>query len=251
VKVINNLIAAPGLVSALHLFVFGSVILVYNTPRIIKRPYGRARKTNKNRSWYLLFFFTGLGLSVFELYHMPGQILMLSCLLSLLAFAYFLPVLPFRDKKRLRDFGWLKIVVLAGVWTASTSILPVLYWDKRITDYPVEVLLRLVFIFTICIVFDIRDMQADKKNNIFTLPGKLGLRNSYRLINTTLLLFVFLSVVQYLKYPSMTRLAGAFFTAIVTKAVVEYLRKNPSERGYSGLADGVMIVYAMVILIPA
>jgi len=180
---------------------------------------------------------------------LPWPLVIGCIILGSFAFAYSFPLLPFKDKKRLRDFGWLKILVLAGVWTISTSVLPILASGGNITEYPFEIMVRFAFIFTLCIVFDIRDMQADLQNNIYTLPHKVGIRNSYRLIKFTLLLFVILSIAQYLHYPFEKRLAGALATAIITWIVVVYLRKHPSERAYLGLADGVMLVYAALILI--
>ncbi len=239
----------PLLISRLHILVFGSTLLVYNTPRIIRRPNTGDPLKQPYRKWYSLFFFVGLILAVAGLWGQPDVLQLASFTLSAFAFAYFLPLLPFKDKKRLRDFGWLKIIVLAGVWTTATSVLPMLYWQKNISGYPVEIATRLVFIFTLCVIFDIRDIRADVSNNIDTLPNKVGLRNSYRLINFTLLLFSGLSVIQYLRYPLASRLAGALLTAVITKAIVVYLRRHRSEKAYIFLADGVMIVYAALVLL--
>ena len=247
-RLINN--ASPAVFSRLHILVFGSTLLVYNTPRVIRKPDPGYPKSSEYRYWYFFFFFAGSILTVIGLHGASIQLQATAILLGVFAFAYFLPLLPFGNKKRLRDFGWLKITVLAGVWTVATSVLPMLYWQRSIGDYPIEVLLRLMLIFTLCVIFDIRDMQADHINNINTLPQKVGIRNSYLLINTTLLLLVILSVVQYIRYPLAGRFASAVLTAIVTWGVSRYLQKRPSERGYLLLADGVMLVYAFLVLIP-
>jgi len=246
-RLINGI--SPAICSNLHALVFGSTLVVYNMPRIARRPLGRDWVL-RYRPWHFILFFTGILLTATGLYTMPWQMVICSSILGFLAFAYSLPLLPFKDKKRLRDFGWLKITVLAGVWTIATSVLPILYWHKSISDYPIEVLLRLLFIFTLCIIFDIRDMQADERDNIKTLPQKVGIINSYRLINTTLILFIIFSIVQYIHFHEPERLVGALLTAIITRAVVFYLKKNPSDRGYNILADGVMLLYACLILIP-
>ena len=243
-------LATLPLITHLHVLVFGSTLLVYNAPRIIHLPRNKERPANAYRNWHLFFFCTGGAMAIFGLYFMPLNIIITAILLSLFAFAYFLPILPFKNRKRLRDFGWLKIFVLAGVWTIATSVLPILYFQKSVVDYPFEILLRLSFIFTLCVVFDIRDMQIDLEHNIYTLPHKVGLQNSYRLINITLLLFVGLGVIQYIRFPVGERLAGVIITAMVTRLVADYLKKYPSERGYLVLADGLMLLYAILILIP-
>ena len=240
---------SPSLFSSLHVLVLGSSLLVYNTPRIIRRSNTGDPAKQPFRPWYFFLFFAGLAMAVAGLYRQPAQLQLSSVVLSLFAFAYFLPLLPFKNKRRLRDFGWLKIIVLAGVWTTATSILPMLYWHKNISSYPAEILIRLFFIFTLCVIFDIRDIRADISNHINTLPNKVGLRNSYRLINITLLLFVGLSLLQYTRYPSPSRLIGALLTAVLTKIIVIHLRKHPSERAYLFLADGVMLVYAGLVLL--
>jgi 1,4-dihydroxy-2-naphthoate octaprenyltransferase len=110
-------------------------------------------------------------------------------------------------------------------------------------------LLRMFFIFALCVLFDLRDVQQDVENNIYTLPSKVGIANSYRLIYAALSLFVIVSVVQYSRFHLADRLAAALITAIATIAVAIYLRKRPSDKAYAILADGVMLVYALAILI--
>jgi len=187
-------------------------------------------------------------MSVAGLYGLPWNFVMWCIILGVFAFSYFLPVLPFKNKKRIRDFGWLKIAVLAAVWTTATSVLPILYWRKQVTTFPFEIMLRLVFIFTLCVLFDIRDMQKDRESNIDTLPHKVGIMNSYRLVHLALLLFAALSIIQYARFPVAGRLAAAFITATATWVVAGYLRKNPSDRAYAALADGVMLVYAVGVM---
>ena len=246
-KLING--STPRLISGLHILVFGSTLLVYNMPRIIRKPNGRPRAIQFRR-WHFFLFFTGTLMTGAGLAHMPLSIIYVSGMLGIFAFAYFLPMLPFENKRRLRDFGWLKIAVLAGVWTIATSVLPMLYWQKNIGQYPAEILLRLLFIFTLCIIFDIRDMQIDQKNNITTLPQKVGLENSYRLIDITLILFVVCCFMQYTRFHEGGRLLSSLVTAVVTRVVTGYLRRQPSDRAYLALADGVMLVYAILVVIP-
>jgi len=244
-RLINS--AIPPVVSHLHILVFGSSLLVYNTQHIIKwqqYTYGLHRNM---RGWYFLFFSTGMVMVIASLFWLSMEMLITCIVLSIFTFTYSWPLLP--GKRRLREYGWLKIMVLAGVWTIVTSILPLLYSSKHIIDYPFEILLRFVFVFTLCVIFDIRDMQTDSESHIDTLPNKVGIKNSYRLINSTLVLFVLLSVIQYYRYPVNGRLIGAVVTAMATTVVVRYIKKHPSGKAYLGLADGVMILYALLILL--
>ena len=245
-RLITN--SSPPLLSHLHILVFGSALLVYNAQHIIRWRRKVSGIHILFRPWYFLFFGAGAAMVITSLFWLSAEMLVACIVLAAFTFTYSWPLLPFKNKKRLREYGWLKILVLAGVWTIVTSILPIVFINKNIGDYPYEVVIRFVFIFTLCIVFDIRDMQTDLANNIETLPHKFGIKNSYQLINITLTLFAVLSVIQYLRYHDIERLTGSLFTAVITKLVVSYLRKHPSGRAYLGLADGVMMVYALLVL---
>jgi len=243
----------PAFFSPLHLFVLGSTLLVYNTHYVVKRSSpqvsDRVSWSQHHVYWHYIFFTIGFVSCIGSLFFLSWQILEACVVLGILSFAYSLPLLPFARKKRIKDFGWIKITVLTGVWTIVTSVLPIIYWHKNITDYPYEILLRFVFMFTLCVAFDIRDMQTDLEADIFTLPNIIGLRNSYVLMNGTLLLFAFLSVVQYLRYPSPARLTGELLSVLLTKAAILYTKKYPSDKAYLGYVDGMMLVYGLLCMI--
>lgn len=242
----------PELFSPLHVLVYGSTLLVYNTHYLIKPTYPelseRMQWSQHYRIWHYGGLLTGLVCCVYGVFTLPISIFYACAVLGVLSFAYSLPLLPFKDKRRLKDFGWVKIWVLTLVWTIVTSVLPMLYWDKALTDYPFEILLRLVFMFTLCVAFDIRDMQTDKDANIYTLPNIIGVKNSYRLMDTALVLFVVLSIVQYLRYPITSRLIGEILTAACTALVIRYSKHHATDKVYLGLVDGMMLLYAILVL---
>src|SRR5690606_8868295 len=131
-----------------------------------------------------------------------------------------------------------------------TAVFPILFWDQEISDFPVEIMLRFLFMFTLCVAFDIRDAQTDLKARIYTLPNLIGIRSSYRLMDVALLLFAALSVVQYLRYPSAGRLAGEMLTVVFTRLAIMYTRRYPSDRNHLLVIDGMMLVYAILLLLP-
>ncbi len=235
-------------VSWLHLLIFGGTLLIYNTPRLIPKPYGKIRKSRKHFGWYLLFFTIGLISVISSSYSLPAVVIKLMAVLGAISFAYYLPLLPLKDKRRLRDFGWLKIFVLTMVWTMVTCILPIIYHNNNPLNFPFDISERLLFIFTLCIVFDIRDIKTDIGNNIRTLPGRLGLRYSYQVINVALTFFVLVCLIQYTRYHYQGRLIAGLATAIITWLVISYLKNHTSDRAYNALADGVMLIYAVLAL---
>ena len=238
----------PPLYTPLHILVLGSTLLVYNLPVIIN-------STNSQRFYSQrgIFFFIGGLLTVLSFFFLPIHIIIAATLLGMLALAYSLPILPFKNKKRLRDFGWLKIIDLAGVWTIATAILPILYYQKPVLDFLVEIAIRFVLIFILCIVFDLRDMQLDHLNNLKTLPNKIGIKNSYLLINAAIILFVVLSIIQFNAIHNLHQLLASLSTAMVMHFIAPYLHNKPYDRDrdrfYIILGDGTLLLYALLVLL--
>lgn len=243
----------PELFSRLHALVFGCSLLVYNIhPAVKKRvssTIGLPRLTKYHQPVYAAIAGAGLLTAAFSIPVLSAHMIIALAVLGFISFAYTLPLLPFKNKRRLRDVGWLKILSLTIVWTIVTSVLPMLFWHRTIVNYPVEILLRLLFIFVLCIIFDLRDVQADRISNINTLPHIIGIANCYRLINVALLVFVMLGVWQYLRYPLWYRMGAVVITAIVTRLVAEYLKTHNTERAYLVYADGMMMLYALLVLL--
>ena len=239
----------PQLINHLHLLVFGSTLVVYNLHHAAKKQLAGIYK-GLPRPVYVVFAFAGTVMAAYGLWFLSWKMLAGCFVLGILSFGYSFPIVPLLGGRKLREIGWLKITDLALVWTIVTSVLPVLYWDRSIKDFPFEILLRFAFIFTLCIIFDLRDVSIDKANRISTLPDRLGPRRSYRLIDISLTVFVLLSVVQYVRYGAADRLAGAIMTALITRTVAWYLSKERGMRLYIFLADGVMLLYALTVLLP-
>lgn len=242
----------PPLFTSLHIFIFGSSLVIYNIHYVLKKSSvtvsDRYMWTQRNRHWHWILLITGFLLCNAFWWMFTIEIFICCVVLAVLSFAYSLPLLPLGGKK-LRDFGWIKITVLSGVWTIVTSVLPILYWNKPLSAFPYEILLRFVLLFILCLAFDIRDMQTDLRANIYTLPNRIGEHNTYRLINSMIVLFILLGIIQYLRYPSLLRLAGDLLTALLTKLAVNYTKKHPSDKAYLGLVDGIMLIYAVILLL--
>ncbi len=240
------------LYSPLHMLVFGSTLFVYNVHYLVKKSTpeisDRFAWSQYHKLWHYLFTTIGVIACGFAVYQLPLSILYTCIILGVLSFSYSIPLLPFKNKKRLKDFGWIKILVLTTVWTIVTSVLPILYHGSEISAYPYEILMRFVFMFTLCVAFDIRDMQTDMDAGIATLPNIIGVKGSYKVMTVSMILFIMMCIIQYFRYPSAGRLAGELIVALATKLSIDYARKHPSDRAYLGLVDGMMLLYAVLVL---
>jgi len=248
-RLILGYIPKPG--SVLHWFIFGSSLVVYNIHHVIRKPVpGQSSSWLQiSSSWNVVLAFAGVLLCGILAFRLNRQVLLACVVLSVFSFAYSVPMLPFIHRKRLKDFGWIKIWILTGVWTIVTAVLPMLYWHRSMTDFPFEILIRFVLMFVLCLAFDIRDVQADEDAGIHTLPSKIGLPAAYRLIDWMILLFVALCLIQYLRFGQLFRFSGSIVAAFLMKTAVVYTRHHPSNKAYLLYVDGIMLLYAILVLL--
>ncbi len=239
----------PPIVTALHATIFGSTLIVYNLPRLLPRPYGRPRGYQPYRKWYFILFFTGLITATPAFFMLPPAIMELCAVSGIFSFAYFLPALP-GNRKRLRDFGLLKIFVLTSVWVLATTIMPLVATGSHMMAHPYEITLRFVFIFALCVLFDIRDMDTDTGNNIATLPHHIGETRAYRLVDISLILFMALALIQYIRHPDLPeRLIAAIIATAATWAVARFVRRHPGHWSFVLMTDGMMLLYAVLLIL--
>lgn len=239
--------------SPLHTFVFACTLVVYNVHYLIKKSTDQLSDQyawmQQNKLYNYLFLSLGLLLGAVFAFQMPKVIWQICLLLAALSFAYSIPFLPLKNKHRLKDFGWLKIILLSTVWTSVTAILPIVYHQQIVAHYPFEILLRFVFLFILCLAFDIRDRAVDLEAGIFTIPNRIGLVNTYVLITVLCLLYIVLAIVQYLRFGFADRLGIQLLTAITTYWAIHFVRRHPSDKNYLLFVDGQMLLNGLLILI--
>ena len=99
-------------------------------------------------------------------------------------------IVPFLGgfQKNLRRVSYLKIFLVAIVWSGVTSTIPLIV-GKHQYDYNIILLFiqRMLFILVLILPFEIRDMQLDFKN-LKTLPQKIGIEKTKK-VGFVLLLF--------------------------------------------------------------
>ncbi|MDB5229188.1 MAG: hypothetical protein JWN78_3381 [Bacteroidota bacterium] len=88
---------------------------------------------------------------------------------------------PFGIKTRLRDFPFLKIFLIAIVWSVTSVLLPATEAGISLSerkDVYLMLATQFIFILFITLPFDINDMELDKTTSIKTIPGVFGLKTS-------------------------------------------------------------------------
>ena len=205
-------------------FVFFATLFTYNFQRIV-----RLRKGQKHarRDWasehifvvYLLILFGGF-MSAYHFidFRLKTQIaIMFSGGLSILY--------PFG----LRKIPFFKIFIISFVWTVSTMLLLVFENNIPISqNISLHLLARFLFIFSITIPFDIRDLQYDAKN-VRTIPLFFGTVQSRVIAIFTLFICGVVASFQYFEntliFSNLLALIFWYFASSV------FILKSDERRG--------------------
>jgi 4-hydroxybenzoate polyprenyltransferase len=233
----------PPLLSPLHGLIVGGTLLEYNIHHLFNAGKGGPDWSPHARTWHLAIAALGVLLCIPVIPHLTLKLLGGCAVMALLAFAYSTPLLPFRYKARLKDYGFIKIHVLTGVWVMVGTVLPALYWDVPLGEYWMELIIRSLLIFPLCIAFDIRDVQADHERGIHTLPNTLGVAAAYRAIHINLIIYFVFGIIRSFYRYTYSEIIVYAVGGIAAYATITISRKNPHPFVYLALIDGVMLLY--------
>jgi len=227
-------------------FLLSSTIFTYSIHRIIGmnkvkkfEHQGRFAVISKFRNHIITYAIFG-GLTCTYLYVgfslMRMQLLFLAGVVSIL---YTLPI--FGKSMRLRDFSFIKIFLIAIVWSVVTESIPL--YESGINGNLIFLLFleRVAFFVAITIPFDIRDIEVDRTNKVKTLPSVLGRKNS---IYIALGLLVYCVGSQLYLYPTILGTGAAVLTYLFTAIAILFIKNRTIANDYyfSGLMDGTIML---------
>lgn len=193
----------------------------------------------KGLIWALFIASAGIGFYGFWQLGFSTQLaLVLPAILSL---GY---VLPIWKTKRLRDFHFIKIFLIAGVWSYVTVFLPAMELDWALdTQLFLIFSERALFVFAITLPFDIRDMEIEKANGVKTIPALIGAKNS---ISLGIGLLICWGIGNYLLYPLYTAHLMAII-ALMTILIIAFSYPRKADWYYTGLLDGTMLIQGLFL----
>ena len=102
-----------------------------------------------------------------------------------------------KNLPRLKDITGVKNITIALSWAVVSTFLPLIYLSK--VDVILTILIFYLFFiksFINSVLFDVRDIEGDKKNGVRTIPVFLGrheTKNILLLLNSTLILWLIFS----------------------------------------------------------
>ena len=227
---------------------FGGTIALYGLHRIIGLRFvhlgpSRFQSVLKLSTWIILVAGIGILLSVYGFVYASSRLRWSLVPVMVLSLAYALPVFP--GKKRLRDYPYIKIFLIGSLWTLLTIGIPVMHANTY-SWYVITLLLleRFLFIFSLTIPFDLRDIRVDQEHKVWTIPMVLGIKWAKRL--SMGLLLAALLLLGLLVYYFQVWSPRAYSILILTYGAAGWLIYKSKSQGsdyfFSIFIDGVMIL---------
>jgi len=233
------------------IFLLASTIFTYSIHRIIGMNKvkkfahkGRFAVIARFRTHIIAYAILG-GLASIGLYVAFDQQLQFLLLgAGILSVLYTLPI--FGKKMRLRDFSYIKIFLIAGVWAYVTETIPLLLNGIERDLVSFLFIERVCFFLAITIPFDIRDLEVDKVNNVKTIPTLLGSTNATYLSLTLILIAALIDwfVVQESELGVYSTIVAYALTAVL----IWLVRRRKSDYFFSGMLDAtIMLPYLLLM----
>ena len=171
----------------LDYFIFYATISGYNFIKYAGVAKFYHRSLTKSMRLIQVFSLFCFCLLVYYGLKLPTNTLFYFIPFGLLTVVYVVPFLG-GFQKNLRRVSYLKIFLVAFVWSGVTTTIPLIVGQYQ-QDYSLVLLFvqRMLFILVLILPFEIRDMKLDFKN-LKTLPQKIGIEKTKK-VGFVLLLF--------------------------------------------------------------
>jgi 4-hydroxybenzoate polyprenyltransferase len=243
-----------------YLFIiFFATLFEYNLHRLIavlnnsnelnSEKYRWVRENRKIFNLLTIASFFGLIVSAFSA---KIEVVIVFAPLALLTIFYSVPVSKNQMQLlRLREIPYLKIFLIALVWSVSTILLPVIQSDLEFADSGIILLFieRFFFIIAIAIPFDIRDMKTDQESGLKTIPLLLNKKSAMALSYLSLLLYFLISFLHYQINNEWAFVIAISFSALSTYLFLRISCFKKLSNYYYGILDGTMFLQGLLVLL--
>ncbi|MFT3902218.1 MAG: hypothetical protein QM727_03555 [Niabella sp.] len=233
-------------------FLFFAVLSVYNLywHSASTAGAGNGKRINWLRRYHAvhfpLFIVAGLGTLVFLIYEPDLLVWVLPA--AIITLIYASPKIPIKRLWFLRRLLWGKTVFLAAAWFYLTTVLPLMLYEKQwgMDDF-VFCLNRLLLIFSICVLFDMRDTEYDAARGIKSIPIKLRPQKVKMLFG--LCVFICIITALYFLNKSFRQSISLFVPAIIVGLIVPKDIKQKSDYFFYFILDGLMALSPILYLL--
>ena len=239
---------------SLPIFVGAATFFLYNLHKpvtyFLKKQFIENQRFTRTKAFREPLSILSILAVIYCIYYFFQLKIMSQCVLILMAFlslGYVLPILG--NRQRLRDIPYLKIFLIAIVWSVITVGLPFLELNNNTST---SQLLRLCverscFIFALCMPFDIRDMDWDSRTNVKTIPLSIGVEKAKILAILALIVSIFM---HYLGNDTIRTHPIHDFKIIIVYTITTFVilktHKNRSDYFFYVGVDGLILLQSLL-----
>lgn len=234
-------------------FVFSGSVCSYNFHWYLTPP-GEEPKSKKlawnisNKTVHLVLFILGaIGSAIFTLLLIDHWFW-----LGITAFVTFLYSAPKVNHPlffHLRKIAVGKTIFLAFAWMHVTTLLPLVIHLKTFGAAAIWfVVNRFFYIYAICILFDYRDVEDDRRAGIKSLITYMNEKGIDRLFWCSIVI-VFFTTAMLLNYFSIAAIIALVIPVIILSLLYYPSKKTFSDYLYYFILDGLMMLSAPLLLL--
>lgn len=241
------------------LLVFSSTWLIYQFSRWLyfkKNAYSNESDVvflflNKYPKLNLLLIFIATVLMIISVLFIHNNVFYFLAILGCISFLYPISIMKIKGKwYKLREIPFIKLFLIAFVWSTSCVLLPVLEFNSIQNIQPIQWLLfviQFVFILFITLPFDMNDAEIDKSIGVKTIPSIFGIQRSNQLLIILLIVLLLLWFIFFFYFQSISIRNSIIFIIFVifNSALAWYATKKIttiSKEQVKYIFDGSMIV---------
>lgn len=235
-----------------YCFVFGATLFQYNLPYVIslnKLKIKRGLVSFTSTSIHHWLAAIAFGIMMVSLFALTLLQVLLFTGIGILTILYSFNLVPFTAGKRLKDYGLIKILTLTILWVVITVVLPVI--SKPFSTYLLVFLcgLRLLFLWVVCLLFDIRDISVDGNAGIKTLPVLIGENKAAFVCYLLNGIFLVLAILFSVQTQNLFVLNAYIISGAAAFFIIRLTKTNHSPIFYLACVDGLMLLQATLIII--
>ncbi len=244
-----------------YLFIiFFATLFEYNIHKLVSAIADKKKLNSDNYKWLrknlnglnFLMFASVIGF-ICAAFLAKKEVIVILSPLALLTLLYSIPI--FGNRKsffRLREKPYLKIFLIAFVWSFATILLPLAQSNCKLDTIDIIKMLaeRFFFIFAIAIPFDIRDMKSDKQDGLKTIP-MLFINENKSLAISYLSIFIFF-IISLFHYQTQNRwfiIWALCISALTTFVFIKNRKTRTLPYYHSGILDGTMLLQGMLVFV--
>jgi 4-hydroxybenzoate polyprenyltransferase len=237
---------------ALFGFIFSGTMASYNFHWLLTAdpvvPSERMSWNVHNKKLHASLTIAALLFAAFFSFFLVRHFLLLA-LTGFLTFLYSAPKIPFPAFRFLKTIAIGKTFFLALAWTHVTVLLPLLISGYHLETVSMLFLLnRFLFIYAICIIFDFRDREADRREQIRSLVTVLSEQSINRLFWSCIIVF-FITSTMLFQYQEPWEVVLLTLPAIPLSLLFNYFKRHRSDYLYYFVLDGIMILSAAMLVL--